>query len=207
MIVLTRPKPTPKTVGLAWDGRHLWCGDYDARQLHLLGDDGAISATHSAPGRVVGLAFTDSALAAVISHPETDNRAIHYFDPASAVWRDDVVRCPDDTGSHLAWDGAHLWLSQRYNKMLLQLNPDGTVRHSIELPFEVTGFSWIGASVWLNLRVEKDSSDIAKRGPGASRPTSVERIPGGLASLAFDGSAFWTVDLRGTNYYRIRIEM
>jgi outer membrane protein assembly factor BamB len=207
MIVTTRPKPAASTVGLAWDGSRLWAGDHQSQSLYALNADGAVASTFSVPGRPLGLAFTDKRLAAVIAHPETDNRSIRSFDPDSGSWLEETIRCPDDTGSHLAWDGGHLWLSQRYNKTLLQLNPDGTVRHSIDLPFEVTGFSWIGATAWMNLRVETGFSDIAKRGPGASRPTLLERIPGGLASLAFDGSGFWTVDLRGENYYRVTEEM
>jgi hypothetical protein len=204
LIVTTRPKPATSTVGLAWDGSRLWAGDHQEQRLCALSADGSVEITYPSPGRPLGLAFTDSSLAAVIGHPETDNRTIRFFDPRSGEWLERSLRCPDDTGSHLAWDGGHLWLSQRYNKVLLQLNPDGTVRHSIDLPNEVTGFSWIGATVWMNLRVEKGFSDIAKRGPGASRPTLIERLPGGLASLAFDGNGFWTVDLRGESMYLVR---
>jgi hypothetical protein len=203
MIVTTRPKPATSTVGLAWDGSRLWAGDHQEQRLYILDVEGKIESTYPAPGRPLGLAFAEAKLAAVIGHPETDNRSIRFFDPSTAEWLEPALRCPDDTGSHLAWDGGHLWLSQRYNKLLLQLNPDGTVRHSIELPFEVTGFSWIGATAWMNLRVEKGFSDIAKRGPGVSRPSLVEHLPGGLASLAFDGGGFWTVDLRGESVYRV----
>jgi outer membrane protein assembly factor BamB len=204
MIVTTRPKPTAATVGLAWDGTRLWAGDFDSHSLVVLDADGTTNTTFPAPGRPVGLAFAEARLAAVISHPETDHRTIRFFDPAAGAWLDRSVRCPDDSGSQLAWDGGHLWLSQRYKKTLLQLHPDGTVKHSIDIPYEITGFYWIGATAWMNVRVEQGFSDVAKRGPGASRPALVERVPGSLASLAYDGEAFWTVDLRGESMYRIR---
>jgi hypothetical protein len=204
MIVTTRSKPSASTVGLAWDGAHLWAGDYDSQSLYLLEDDGSKNEAFAAPGRLVGLAFTDVLLAAVVSHPESDHRTIRFFDPATRLWLDRSVRCPDDTGSQLAWDGGHLWLTQRYNKLLLQLHDDGTVKHSIDVPYEVTGLNWIGATAWMNLRVEKGFSDVAKRGPGAAQPVMVERFPGSLASLAYDGECFWTVDLRSDALHRIR---
>jgi hypothetical protein len=171
-----------------------------------LDDSGAVEHTYPAPGRPVGLAATDEGrLAAVISHPETDNRTIHFFDLASRTWLEHPIRCPDDTGSNLAWDGGHLWLSQRHNKVLLQLHPDGTAKHVIDIPDEITGFSWIGATAWLNLRVEKGVSEISRLGPGAIRPTTVERIDGSLVSLAYDGNGFWTADLSSDTLYRLAI--
>jgi len=204
MIVTTRPKPSGATIGLAWDGSRLWAGDFDGQVLLMLGDAGTPEASFPAPGRLVGLAFTDARLAAVVSHPDTDNRTIRFFDPQGHAWLDEPIRCPGDTGSQLAWDGGHLWLCQRYNKTVLQLNDDGTVRHSIDVPYEITGLAWLGATAWMNLRVEEGFSDVGKRPPGASRPALVERIPGALASLAYDGECFWTVDLRGDNLYRVR---
>lgn len=204
MIVATMGKPSASTVGLAWDGARLWAGDFDAQSLFQLENDGTKSATFGAPGRLVGLAFAEKLLAAVVSHPDTDNRTIRFFDPAAQTWLDRLIRCPDDTGSQLAWDGGHLWLTQRYNKQLLQLHDDGTVKHSIEVPYEITGLHWMGATAWMNVRVEKGFSDVAKRGPGASAPVLVERLPGSLASLAYDGECFWTVDLRSDALYRVR---
>src|SRR5438445_13225723 len=162
MITTTRRKPSASTIGLAWDGSHMWAGDYEARSIFELDEAGAIVKTYAAPGKPVGFAFAEGRLAAVIGHPETDNRTIRFFDPSSHAWLDRVLRCPDDTGSQLAWDGGHLWLSERHNKLLLQLHADGTVKHSIDVPHEVTGFAWLGATVWLDLRVDKGVSEIAK---------------------------------------------
>ena len=203
MIVTTRSKPTAATVGLAWDGSRLWAGDFDARTISSLDKNGAVSQTFAVPGRPVGLAFADGRLAAVVSHPDTDNRTIRFFDPASQSWFEDALRCPDDTGSHLAWDGGHLWLGQRYNRKLLQLHADGTIKHEIEMPSEIVGFAWTGATLWLNMRIANGVSEVAKRTPGATRPTPLEQIDGSLVSLAYDGSGFWTADLRTDALYKI----
>jgi hypothetical protein len=205
MIVTSRSKPAASLVGLAWDGSKLWAGDHESRAVLELDENGGVKNTYAAPGLPYGFAFAGARLGVVIGHPETDNRTIRFFDISSRTWLDDSIRCPDDTGSHLAWDGGHLWLSQRYNKVLLQLHPDGTVKHSIDVPQEITGFYWIGATVWLNLRVEKGVSEIAKRSPGATRPAPVERIEGSLVSLTYDGQGLWTVDLRRDALYRIEI--
>ena len=202
MIVLERPKPTAATVGLAWDGTRLWVGDWEERAIAMLDPVGEVASSFTAPGKVYGLAFRDGTLHAVIGHPESDDRSIHSFDIATSEWAKQGFRCPDATGSHLAWDGGHLWLSQRYAKRLLQLHEDGTVKHVIELPWEVTGFTWRGATAWLNVRVEKGRSSLATLAPGADRPDVVEQFEGSLVSLADDGAGFWMSQLKGENILR-----
>jgi hypothetical protein len=199
MIVSERRKPTPATVGLAWDGKRMWVGDWQDSFIAALDASGDVDLRFAAPGRVYGMAFSDAGLHAVIGHPESDDRTIHLFKPEAGAWEKQALRCPDFTGSHLAWDGGHLWLGQRYAKRLLQLHADGTVKHTVDLPWEVTGFTWRGATAWLNVRVEKGASSVASLGPGAERPTAVERLEGSLASLADDGSGFWMAQLRGEN--------
>lgn len=202
MIVTERPKPSAATVGLAWDGTRLWAGDWEECFIATLYPDGGLADRFAAPGRVYGLAFDDHMLRAVIGHPESDDRSIHSFDPANAAWQKRPHACPDATGSHLAWDGGHLWLSQRYAKRLLQLHEDGTVKHTIDLPWEVTGFTWRGATAWLNVRPEKGKSSLATMAPGADRPDVVKNFGSSLVSLADDGSGFWMAQLGGANILR-----
>jgi hypothetical protein len=202
VIVTERPKPTAATVGLAWDGTRLWAGDWEERRITSLDPQGAVVSSFAAPGRVCGLTFSDRILHAVIGHSESDDRSIHAFDPATSAWEKKVLRCPEATGSHLAWDGGHLWLSQRYAKRLLQLHEDGTIKHIIDLPWEVTGFTWRGATAWLNVRPEKGLSSLATLAPGADRPDVVERFERSLASLADDGTGFWMSELKGSKILR-----
>jgi hypothetical protein len=202
VIVSELAKPTPATVGLAWDGSRLWAGDWEARSIAPLDANYKVTASFEAPGRVYGLAFGERTLHAVIGHPDSDDRSIHTFDPASSTWEKRFLRCPDSTGSHLAWDGGHLWLSQRYAKRLLQLHPDGTIKHVIELPWEVTGFTWRGATAWLNVRPEKGRSSLSTLAPGADRPDVVEHFDSSLASLADDGSGLWMSQLKGEKILR-----
>jgi hypothetical protein len=197
-----RPKPTSATVGLAWDGTRLWAGDWEEHRIASLDPQGKVATSYPAPGRVYGLTFRDRVLHAVIGHSETDDRSIHTFDPATSAWEKKVLHCPDATGSHLAWDGGHLWLSQRYAMRLLQLHEDGTIKHVIDLPWEVTGFTWRGPTAWLNVRPEKGRSSLATLAPGADRPDVVERFERSLASLADDGTAFWMSELRGAHILR-----
>lgn len=202
MIVSERAKPTSGTIGLAWDGTRLWAGDREERRITSLDPHGDVAASYEAPGRVYGLTFSDRLLRAVIGHSESDDRSIHTFDTATNAWEKKVLHCPDATGSHLAWDGGHLWLSQRYAKRLLQLHEDGTIKHVIELPWEVTGFAWRGATAWLNVRPEKGRSSLAALAPGSDLPDVVERFERSLASLADDGTGFWMTELRGGNIMR-----
>jgi len=44
-----------------------------------------------------------------------------------------AIACPDDTGSHLSYDGTHLYVSQWYNKQLLELDPAGNPKLDMTL--------------------------------------------------------------------------
>jgi len=203
MILSHHQKPASGVIGLAFDGTRLWAGDWDASAILELDLDLAIRASHPAPGRIYGMAFAEDRLCAVIGRADTDDRSIHRFDPALSAWEKQSLKCPDATGSHLAWDGGHLWLGQRYLKRVLQLHADGSVKHVVDLPWEVTGFTWRGATLWLNVRPQKGISSLATLAPGAGAPDIVGALGASLASLADDGASFWTAELRGDSILKI----
>ncbi len=188
-------------MGLAWDGRRLWAGDWETRSLMRLTAEGAIEERFDAPGRVVGMTYSDGVIYAVTSG-ENDDRSIHRFVPARGAWDDWRLRCPDDTGSQLSWDVTHLWLSQRYDKRALRLATDGTVEQTIDLPVQVTGIHWDGPTLWANLRFDKGTSDITRLSAGGQVLEKAEHHEQSFASLAFDGSGFWMSDLRGPTIVR-----
>jgi len=202
MLTHTLSKLGRNLIGLAWDGDGLWAGDWDSQMLLRLGSDGSVEESFAAPGRPVGLTFRDGAITAVISDPETDDRSIHRFNTSRHAWSDESIRCPDDTGSHVSWDGGKLWLSQRYNKRVMQLGADGSVERTIEMPCEVVGIHWMGSTLWTNLRMSKGASDIGRLDPGAKKPELVDHYDQGFVSLGYDGGGFWMSDLRGTTIAR-----
>jgi hypothetical protein len=197
MITHTLVKPAPNIVGLAWDGASLWAGDWETCTLFRLAADGAIQAQLAAPGRVVGMTFVDGTLFAVIADPGSDDRSIHRFNPSKGLWDDGPMRCPDDTGSQLSWDGERLWLSQRFNQRVLRLSASGSIEHEIEMPAPVIGIHWSGPTLWANLRFDKETSDVTRFAREGAPAERLERYPSSFVSLAFDGSGFWMSDLRG----------
>jgi hypothetical protein len=203
MILSQLQKPASGVIGLAFDGTRLWAGDWETSSVFELDENLAIRASYPAPGRVYGMTFADDLLCAVIGRADSDDRSIHRFDTAQSIWEKQFIKCPDATGSHLAFDGGHLWLSQRFEKRILQLHADGSVKHVIDLPWEVTGFAWRGATLWLNVRPQKGISSLATLAPGASAPDVVEALGASLASLADDGTSFWTTELRGERILKI----
>ena len=197
MITHTLPKPAKNIVGLAWDGSALWAGDWETCMLFRLDVGGKIQAQFEAPGRMYGMTFIDGALLSVIGDPQTDDRSIHRFNASTGSWDAAAMRCPDDTGSQLSWDGQRLWLSQRYNKRVLRLSPQGAIEHEIEVPAEVIGIHWSGPALWANLRFDKGASDITRFEREGAPAERLERYPSSFVSLAFDGDGFWMSDLRG----------
>jgi len=205
MILSHHQKPALGVIGLAFDGTRLWAGDWEESAVYELDENLAIRASHPAPGRVYGMAFADDLLCAVIGRADSDDRSIHRFNTEHSSWEKQFFKCPDATGSHLAWDGGHLWLGQRYEKRVLQLHADGSVKHTVDLPWEVTGFTWRGATLWLNVRPQKGISSLATLAPGAGAPDVVGALDASLASLADDGAGFWTAELRGERILRITL--
>ena len=203
MILSQLQKPASGVIGLAFDGPRLWAGDWEASAILELDENLAIRTSHPAPGRVYGMTFAEDRLCAVIGRADSDDRSIHRYDPAQSAWDRLSMKCPDATGSHLAYDGGHLWLSQRYEKRVLQLHADGSVKHVIDLPWEVTGFTWRAATLWLNVRPEKGVSSLAALAPGAGMPDVVQSLGASLASLADDGTSFWSAELRGEHILKI----
>jgi sugar lactone lactonase YvrE len=196
------PSPTPAPQSLAHDGNHLWVGSWETQRVYGLSPSQArVIEETTAPGRPVGATVVGDELRFVCSeNGDADERFIRRFVPGHGFKSRDAVACPDDTGSFLAYDGEHLWLSQRYNKRVLELDPQHRVIRAVDVGEEILGMTWSGSGLYLStwLGKERGGCRIAYLEPRSetSVPRFVAQAPFVAVSLAWDGDRLWTNDFK-----------
>src|SRR5579864_3866802 len=146
------PSPAPSPQSLAHDGEHLWLGSWETSRVYgIVPSQGRVFEEAQAPGRPVGSTVVGDELRFVCSEKgDADERFIRRFVPGHGFKSREVGACPDDTGSFLAYDGEHLWLSQRYNKRILELDPQWRVVRTLDVGEEIVGLAWVGDRLYVS---------------------------------------------------------
>jgi hypothetical protein len=192
------PSPAPAPQALACDGDHLWLGSWETARIYgIHAHHGRVFEEALAPGKPVSATVVGDELRLVCSE-EGDSRFIRRYVPAHGFKSREAMPCPEDTGSFLAFDGERLWLSQRYNKRVLELSAGGRVLRTVPIGEEIVGLAWVGDRLYLStwLGKERGGCRIAYIEPHASEPRLVfaARSPFACISLARDGDRLWTND-------------
>lgn len=191
--LLRIPSPCPGPMGLACDGPDLWIGSPDTNRIYgMTALQGRVFEETVAPGEPYGLTVTGDALRVVVAD-ENDDRTIRRY-IMGKDFKSERLRCPDDTGSFLAYDGDRLYLSQRGNRVILELDEAGAVLRSIPVPRQITGMVVVAGCFYL---VTTDAQgehrllclDARKEQP---QVTELASIPFVARGLGFDGTKFWT---------------
>ena len=196
--LLQIPAPCPGPLGLACDGPNLWvgCGEtnrifgMDARQ-------GTVFEEAAAPAKPYGMCVTGDALRVIIATPETDDRFIRRY-IFGKDFKSEAVACPDHTGSFLAYDGDSLFVSQRFDQRIVEIDLSGKALRTIQTPRQVTGLTVVGGRIYAVGTPDTKSKDyrlsrIDARGPQLEI-VELAALPFVARSLAFDGTRFWTHD-------------
>ena len=196
------PSPAPMNQSLAHDGERLWVGSWETSRLYALDPThGNITEEHAVPGKPIGSTVVGNELRFVVSeNGEADNRFMRRFVPGHGFTSREATACPEDTGSFLAYDGERLWLSQRHNKRVLELDAHLQPVRTLDVGEQIIGLAWAGERLYLSMWLGKDRGGcrIGYLEPGASAPKLrfVVQSPFVAVSLARDGERFWTNDYR-----------
>lgn len=154
----------------------------------------------NAPGKPVGMVHVGDELRVICSEGgEDDHRFIERYVPGHG-FKDHKVACPDDTGSYLAYDGDHLWLSQRHNQRVLEIDPSGNVLRTLKAPAQIIGIHLQGEHMYMSLWYgrEKGGCKIARVKTDGTGMEELGALPFAALSLTFDGKCFWTNDTKAT---------
>lgn len=187
--LLRLPSPAPRPQALASDGEHLWMGSWETQRVYGIDPRHfTVFEESNAPGKTVGGVVVGDELYFVCSEGD-DDRFIRRYVPGHG-FKEKRVPCPENTGSFLAFDGNSLWLSQRYNKRVLQLDGEYHPVRTIEVGAEVIGIVFVEGLLYAATYFGKDSDrKIARISGGVEY---LANLPAGAISLAHDGGRFWT---------------
>ncbi len=195
--LLRIPAPCPSPLSLACDGTTLWVGSSETRRLYgLNAQQGTVFEEATVPGRPFGACVTGDALRVVVAD-EDDNRSVRRY-IFGKDFKSEKMPCPGDTGSFLAYDGELLWISQRFDKRIVQVDEAGTVLRTVFFPREITGMVMVDGRFYFATTESKDVDDYRlMRLDPASDQAKIEElasIPFTARSLAWDGTRFWTAN-------------
>ncbi len=193
------PAPCPSPMGLACDGPDLWIASFETNRIYgLNAQQGRVFEEAAAPGRPYGLTVTGDALRVVVGDAVDggkDDRFIRRY-IMGKDFKTEAIPCPDHTGSFLGYDGDRLYLSQRDNKVILELDDTGRVLRTIPVPRQITGMVIVAGKFYLVTTESRTVDDYRLLCLDARKeqPEVVElaSIPFGARSLGFDGTKFWT---------------
>lgn len=197
--LLRMPSPAPMPQALAHDGERLWLGSWTTQRLYGINPRNfTVFEEANVPGRPVGAVAVGDELRVVCSeNGDADNRFIRRYVPGHGFKTHDRVPAPEDTGSFLAYDGEHLWLSQRYNRRVLELDGRQRIVREVTADAQILGIVWVRARLYLSLWYGKENGG-AKIGRWTVSGEVVPIATSSFAaiSLTHDGTRFWANDTR-----------
>jgi hypothetical protein len=136
-------------------------------------------------------------LAPAIDDPdlERDHRYVYAFTPGTGFT--ECFVCPDNSGSFLAYADGTLYLSQAWDKRLLELDERGAAVRSVQLERRPVGMTIVDGAFYLVTVDEEWGNGRFERLGMDDEAASLETLCS-LAfkprSVAFDGERFWTAD-------------
>jgi hypothetical protein len=196
------PSPVQGPQGLAWDGESMWVTSAANGRIYAL-DPRAWTVRHELmpPHESLGLTYTGSdfrvILAPAIDDPdlERDRRYVYSFTSGGEFTA--CFPCPDFSGSFLAYADGTLYLSQAWDKKLIELNDGGAAVREVRLEKRPVGMTIVDGAFYL-ATVNEDWADGQLQRLGVDAPaSSIETLqsfrfkPRGVA---YDGVQFWTAD-------------
>src|SRR5580700_3315741 len=188
--------------GLAWDGQSMWLTSAANGRLYALDPTTwNIRREFVPPHESLGVTYTGSdfrlILAPAIDEPdlERDHRYVYSFTPDAGFTA--CFPCPDFSGSFLAYANGTLYLSQAWDKKLIELDERGAAVREVHLERRPVGMTIVdGAFYLVTVDEEWDDGRFDRLGvdDDASSIQALRSLSFKPRSVAFDGEQFWTAD-------------
>jgi len=189
--------PAQRPQAIAFDGQHIWLGSLAEKRLYVMDPRRwSVERTFDVPGLPYGLAAMDPEMRVLLSMTAEDHRVIYPVDSASGVRTSGTLPCPDDTGSHLSYDGTWFYVSQWYRKRIVAMDGDGTPGVVIELPHEICGHALVDDRFYCITTDDETGGTyfLTRVDPRGASPAieDLAEIRFDARGLAYDGERFWT---------------
>jgi hypothetical protein len=191
------PSPCPP-FGLACDGFNLWVGSNVTNRIYGIDNrNGKVFEECAAPAQPYGIAVTGDALRVILAE-ENDDRFLARYVMGKDFKRSETLPLPDASGSSLAYDGDALFVCQRYEKKIVEIDGRGRVIREIPTPQMAAGMTIVGGRFYMLASESKDATEFSliRMDVRGAEPEIVELaiVPFSPKSLAFDGRRFWSTD-------------
>jgi len=191
--------PTLRPQAIAFDGTNLWIGSIETKRLYAIAPQTwTVSDEIGLPGKPWGMTVAGDELLVLLGQTEEDHRTIYRVVPGHGLRNSSAIPCPEDTGSHLSYDGDRLYVSQWYNKRIIALDETGKPGTIVDVPHEVCGHTIVAGCFYCITTDDETSGTyyLTRVDARGSSVTSVDlaTIPFNARGLAFDGERFWTND-------------
>lgn len=153
------------------------------------------------PHEALGITYTGEdfrlILAPTIDEPELerDLRYVYSFTP-DAGFRE-CFPCPDFSGSFLAYANGTLYLSQAWDKKLIELSASGASVREARLERRPVGMTIVDGAFYVATVDDDWAEGQLQRLDLDASPSSIETLrsfPFKPRSVAHDGERFWTAD-------------
>jgi len=192
---LASPAPLPQS--LAWDGSTLWMGSRDTKVIHAINPvTWTVGWQTTAPGKPWGMTAVNGELRVLCGETTEDHRIIRRCIPGQGFDEKFALPCPDDTGSHLSFDGRSLIVSQWYPKKLIAVGADGKPGRVIQVTRGICGHTLVNGVFYLVTTDAEETNDywLTRVDPRPATPKidDLTKVPFQARALAFDGKHFWT---------------
>lgn len=190
------PSPCPP-FGVACDGPHLWVGSTVTRRIYGIdARNGRVFAEAVAPGTPYGMAVTGGALRVIVGD-ENDDRYLCRYVMGKDFKRSDRMALPGLSGSSLAYDGDALFVCQRHDRRIVEIDGRGKTLREIPTPTEAVAMTIVRGRIYLLAEDESDGRfSLVRMDVRTSVPEIVElaAVPFKPKALAFDGRRFWVAN-------------
>lgn len=195
--VVRMPAPAPRPQAIAFDGTLLWLGSLQRCRLFALDPHRwSVREEMEVPGKPWGMTFAGDEGRVILGIGDEDHRIIHRVTPGRGVHRSGAMPCPDDTGSHLSYDGDRIYVSQWYRKRIVALDGAGRAGTIVDLPHEICGHTIVGGRFYCITTDDETRGEYfltrvdARTSPVRCDDLALIRFD--ARGLAYDGERFWT---------------
>jgi hypothetical protein len=191
--------PTLRPQAIAFDGTYLWLGSIETQRLYAIAPNTwTVIEEMSLPGKPWGMAVAGDELRVLLGLTDEDHRSIFRAVPGHGLRNSSAMPCPEDTGSHLSYDGDRLYVSQWYNQRIIALDATGKPGTVVEVPHQICGHTIVGGCFYCVTTDDEENGPyyLTRVDARGSSPSSVDlaTVPFKARGLAFDGERFWSND-------------
>jgi hypothetical protein len=191
--------PTLRPQAIAFDGTSLWLGSVETDRLYALSTNTwTVNDEIPVPGKPWGMTIVGDELRVLLGQTPEDHRTIYRVVPGHGVKSSTGIPCPDDSGSHLSFDGDTLYVSQWYNKRIIAIDDAGVAGTVVNVPHEICGHTIVNGCFYCITTDDETSGKyfLTRVDARGDKPVSTDllAIPFNARGLAFDGERFWTND-------------